>query len=58
MKLMTPYEFIMTPCGFYHETDESMWILYKNLCGFVTEIQDFHTHKAEIVVNFDTSPLG
>ena len=29
-----------------------------NLCGFVTEIQDFnyvefHVHKAEIVVNFD-----
>ena len=36
MKLMDP--------GFYHETDDSMWILYKNpglnLCGFVTEIQD------------------
>ena len=52
--------------GFYDETDESMWILYKNpgmnLYGFVTEIQDFnyvefHTHKAEIVVNFDTNPL-
>ena len=47
---------------FYHETNESMWILHKNpglnLCGFVTEIMDFdyvefHIHKAEIVVNFD-----
>ena len=53
--------------GFYHETDESMWIFYKNpglnLCGFVTGLMDFnyvefHTHKAEIVVNFDTNPLG
>ena len=60
--------------GFYHETDEfmwiyhdSMWILYRNPglnpCGFVTEIQyfndvNFHTYKTEIIVNFDTYPLG
>ena len=53
--------------GFYHETDESMWNINKNpglnLCGLVTEILDFsyaqfHIHKAEIAVNFDTNPLG